>query len=107
MRGTSTIDPSTYLGAYADPTEVGPSALLENAIYRLDRIANTLGEGNKTLADLRSRTFGPWPESAQASGNIREASAPTTQARLSEILDRLDRAAQDARDHAHSLNSSL
>lgn len=97
---------STLSGISA-AVEPMPSALLENAIVRLDRISSRLNEANKITADLRSRTFGPWPEAGQASGNIREASAPSQQSRISDMIDRLERQALEALEQANALATSL
>lgn len=106
MQTSSSLRGLSYGEAISKAVEPAPSALLENTLHRMERIARVLGEGNDNLTDLRSRTFGPWPESGQA-GNLREASPPSQQARLSDMLDRLESVARATLEHSISLNSSL
>lgn len=90
----------------ADAVQPMPSALLENTIVRLERVSSRLSEANKIASETRIRTFGPWPEAGQA-GNIREASAPSQQGRIGEMIDRLERQALEVLEHANTLSNSL
>lgn len=106
LQAGSSLRGLSYGEAISQDLEPAPSALLENTLHRLHRIGKVLCEGNTNLTDLRSRTFGPWPEDG-AKGEIREASPPSQQARLSDALDRLESAARASLEHSISLNGSL
>lgn len=93
-----------YLGATATQGVAPPQPFLVELGQRISTLNAVLSDSNNELATLRSRLFGPWPESNTASG------ANKAESMASDILAALDRVlslAGQVRENAQVLNGNI